>query len=340
MKNNKSHKSHNYSSSLSSSTCDIDDFDFSDSQIAEIFQSTLFVGADAINERDCNHENVVSFADGRGYCAICGVNFIDSENVNKKCSHSNTSKDECGIDICNDCGQELGTLDFSQEWRHFSADYDTSRCHTAKSNPKGIKGVLDTLDINVPQALAELVELKFNKVARVTGNKILRGGGREAVIAVCLFFAYQSFGQYRTATYIKEKFNLEHKKMSTAFKSYYLAFPDDRTADMTTDKLIPWIMTLTGVGNEHYRRIMSICEYLNAASQLIERSTPQAVAAAVVYFYLCLYPDYKNSLKLSKKRFAHKAMLSDITISKLVAHIAEISQVAVDDYTQKNVASQ
>ena len=258
----------------------------------------------------------------------------DSKTV---CTHENIMKDDNGINICSDCGVEFNMLDFSKEWRNFGVadnrnNKDQSRCHAQKSTPKGIKDVLNSHSIDLSQALTELVEYKFNRVLETNENKGFRGQGREATVAVCLFHAYQNIGENRTTSYVRSLFNVNQKNMSSAMTRYYIAFPEDATKHMTPEMLIPWIMSLTGVGMEHRSRILAISKYLSATSQLVERSNPQSVAAATIYFYLCLFPDYKNELGLTKTKFAEKAKLSDITISKIVKDMAEISKIAAEDW--------
>ena len=76
-------------------------------------------------------------------------------------------------------------------------------------------------------------------------------------------------------------------------------------------------MIRTDINFSHLRRINKLCHYLENRSALLNRSNPQSVAAAIVYLYLCLEPEYKEKLGMSKIKFAHIVNLSDITITKL-----------------------
>lgn len=288
--------------------------------IAEVFRETLF----AI-KHPSPPERICEIIEGR------------KKNTPTVCKHSNVAKDETGIDVCSDCGIEFKSLDFSREWRNFGAldnrsTRDQSRCHKQKSAPKGIRTVFDAHRIDISDALIDMVEAKFNKIIEKSDNKLFRGEGREALIVMCLFFAYQDIEEYRPVEYVRNLFNVSQKSMSSAMTLYYNAFPEDITRHMTPEKLIPWYMSLTGIGSEHYSRIVSISRYLSATSQLIERSNPQSVAAATIYFYLCLFPEYKTKLGLTKLKFAKKAELSDITIFKIVKNMAEISAIAAEDW--------
>lgn len=304
--------------------------------IAEALEEAFFAQTDEI--ADCDHEDIVSWADGRGYCTTCGVTFLDSTDIRStigNCLHECIRKDESGT-VCTQCGQVLETLDFTQEWRYYGAAdsrsaRDPSRCSRGRGNIKGarVKKVFDTHNIVVSTAMLSIVEDKYIKILEFHGSKVLRGQGRKAIVANCLFHAYQENGEYRTAIYIRNMFGLKQKNMSHGATKYYGAFPEDCVSHITPEKLLPWIMKLVGVDTSHYRRIVAITRYITAASKLVERSNPQSVAAAVIFFYLCLHPAYKAELGLTKSAFSKKANLSDITVTKLVREIASISSEGI-----------
>jgi len=302
--------------------------------IAEAFEAAFFSQTDV--EEDCEHEKVEKWADGRGYCTSCGVTFLNASDVKSvitNCTHEHIRKDESGA-TCTQCGRVLDALDFSQEWRYYGASdnrsgRDPSRCHRPRNNPKGVRSVFESHQINVSPAMASIVEAKYSKVLETTGSKVLRGQGRESIIANCLFHAYQENGEYRTSIYIRNMFSLKQKNMSLGATKYYVAFPEDRVKHITPEKLLPWIMKLTGVDHSHYRRILAITRYISASSELVERSNPQSVAAAIVFFYLCINPEYKAQLGITKSVFSKKAQLSDITVTKIVREIAEISREGI-----------
>lgn len=313
---------------------DYDD-EFDTSLIAEVFKKTLFA-YNSDDGQDCKHTDMKLSPDGyASYCMTCGA--CSESFKNQECLHKNVTKDDTGISICSDCAIELNSLDFSREWRNFGvldnrSATDQSRCHKQRATPKSVKSVFDAKCIDLSPALIEQVDAKFKEVLRVNQKKLFRGQGRSAIIAVCLFHVYQSIGEDRTTQYIRHMFGINQKNMSAAMTRYYYAFPDDTINHMTPERLIPWIMNLTGIDRSHYPKILSISKYLSATSQLVERSNPQSVAAATVYFYLCLFPEYKEQLGLTKSKFAEKAKLSDITISKIVKDMANISKIAAEDW--------
>ncbi len=285
-----------------------------------------------IKSGPCKHTNLKVFPTGEGYCRDCGISFTDVskvKKVDKKCEHNSKYKDTNGLYICRDCGLEIEEYDFDPEWRYYnnSSGGNPSRCHASRVDDRGITKLFETQKIEIPKAIAKQVEEKYNKIV---GNNTVRGKGRMAIIAACLFHTYRDFGEYRTTDYIRKLFDLTKKKMSEGIAKYRVIFKDSRIDNTSPEDLIRWILNLTGIDQSHYRKIVHITRYLNSSSILIKRSSPQSVASAVVYFYLCLNPEYKKMLGLSKSKFAEKALLSDITVTKLVKEAANISRCMID----------
>ena len=172
----------------------------------------------------------------------------------------------------------------------------------------------------------DMVEGRFNRIMEIEG-RILRAKGREAIVAACLFHVYRDMGEYRTTMYIRKLFRLKQKNMSFGMTNYLKAFPEARTQHTTPDKLIPWVMKISGVDRKHYQNILAITRYIETASELLEHSNPKSVAAAIVFFYLCLKS--KKKLGITKALFAKKARISDVTLTNIVREIASISRVTI-----------
>lgn len=316
---------------------DYDDI-FEDPQLmAEAFQVAFFSQADAENEKECPHSDIKEWADGRGYCTACGVVFSDTTDTSSglsDCKHEQSYKNDTGVMICGQCGKESDGLDFTQEWRYYGtadnrSSHDPSRCHSQKSNPKGIESVFEKLNINISPYMKSLVAAKYKKVLSVSESTITRGQGRISIVAASLFYAYQDIGEYRTSTYIRKIFGITQKNMSLGMTKYLEAFPEDAVKHITPEKLLPWLMKETGVDTTYYRRILAITRYISSTSELIERSTPQSITSSIIYFYLCLDTELRTKLNISKAEFAKRVSLTEITITKIVKEIALISREVI-----------
>jgi len=313
---------------------------FGDRKEFEIISDRLQKTFDEVDNSPCKHENIEEFPSNTGYCTDCGLNISDVlkfktsliSSTLAECSHENKYEDSNGLHICSDCNAELEFFNDEPEWRFYpgadnKSSKDPSRCHTGKSSIKTLSKLFDSLKLSIPQAIKAQVESKYNKIV---GTNTVRGKGRRSIIAACLFYTYMEFGECRTTDYIRDMFELTKKDMSSGLTEYCRVFPEARTQYITPKNLLGWILTLTGVGKEHYRKIVQISKYLENSSQLLQRSSPQSVASATVYFYLCLNPKYKEELGLTKSQFAIKALLSDITVNKLVKEASAISKCIIN----------
>lgn len=315
--------------------------------ISNVFCSSLFIEADKITEDNCDHLQHI-FIENNLYCTNCGANVkVTNDNVINKdssvqyCDHINTITNDAGITVCTNCAEEINSIDFTQEWRWFSnsdnkTSKDPSRCHKTRNKPKGVQSAFDKKNIVVSPGIINIVQQKYDIILEnLVNKKLLRGGSRNSIISACLFHAYKEVNQERTAKYVQNILGISQKSMSSGMKEYYNAFPEDRCNHTTPIHLIPWVMTRTKVPMIHFRRIKIISEYLMKASSLIERSTPQSVAAATVFFYLTIFPNIKDELSITKSKFAEKAGLSDVTMSKLVVNMNQISTEAAIEWGGK-----
>jgi transcription initiation factor TFIIIB Brf1 subunit/transcription initiation factor TFIIB len=287
-------------------------------KVLQTLEKNLFDG------EPCKHSEKKVVHDIKEICCDCGM---------ETCFHKNTYEDDNGLNVCHDCGVESEMFDFKPEWRYYGSSdnkitKDPSRCRNkSRSNSRGIDKVFEESRIEIPEAVKAQINVKYNKVI---GPNVARGKCRKGIIAACWFHVYRDFGYYRTTDYIGSRFNLSKKNMSDGLTAYYEAFPEDRTAHTTAENLLEWILSLTGINKVHYRKIVTIARYLDNSSRLLKRSSPQSVATAVVYFYLCLNPRYKSDLGLTKSKFAEKARLSDITVTKLVKEASMVSNCIIE----------
>jgi transcription initiation factor TFIIIB Brf1 subunit/transcription initiation factor TFIIB len=294
-------------------------------KITTNIKKTLF---DPLDKTPCSHIKIEKFPNQEGYCLDCGISIQPDI---KKCLHENSYEEDNGLHICKDCNEEIEIFSFEPEWRYYQggdngSSKDPARCHRGRATGKSLSKMFEELKIDILDAIKAQVESKYNKVV---GNNTVRGKGRKSIVAACLFYTYRDFGEYRTSDYVRNLFKLTKKNMSDGLSDYYKCFPEARVEHTTPENLLRWIFTLTGVNKSHYRKVVQISRYLENSSRLLERSSPQSVASAIVYFYLCLFPEHKFELGLTKNKFAEKALLSDITVTKLVREAATISQCLV-----------
>ncbi len=280
----------------------------------------------------CAHKHKEIFENGSGYCIECGMSFNNVALINSgECKHESKYEDDSGMMICTICKTEFEDLNFEQEWKYYNDTNfdgkDPSRCHKTRTIGKNLGDVFAETGWEPSPAIKAGIQIKYNEI--VKGDTV-RGKKRKAIIAVCLFYVSVAHGEYRTSDYIRKLFKLSKKEMSSGFTTYHENFPESRTHEIKPSHLIKWILSLVGIPDEHYRKIKIITTYMEDASILLKRSSPQSVASAVVYFYLCINPQLKDSLKLTKNKFAEKVLLSDITVTKLVKEASLVSNKIIE----------
>jgi transcription initiation factor TFIIIB Brf1 subunit/transcription initiation factor TFIIB len=243
------------------------------------------------------------------------------------CEHKNFLEEE-GVRLCKECGVEVPILDFEPEWRYYGASdnrntRDPSRCHGSAPVARGnIDKVFVDINLEIPQALRKKAAMKYLKIV---GNDTIRGKKRKAIVATCLMYIYREDGDNRTSDEMAKLFGLTKQEMSDGITSYLTVFVNDRVSTLKPSDLILRTLFKAGIDTSlHYQKIQAIAKYLENSDKTLKRSSPQSVASAIVYLYMCLHPEYKTRLGLTKQKFAQKAGLSEITITKLVKKSAEL----------------
>lgn len=249
------------------------------------------------------------------------------------CLHSNISETD-GINICKECGCEIDLIDFQPEWRYYGSSdsrsaSDPSRCHRSKESTRGgiHKVFQDARLDSLPKALREKTEKKYKEVVK---GETIRGKNRKSIVAACLLYVFFETDNVHTSEQIRILFGLSKNEMSAGLTLYYQAFPDSRTLEIKPVDMIRRVMLKAKLSLEdHYKKIYRLARCLENVDPIINRSNPQSVAAAIVYLYICLIPGLKESMGLTKTRFAKEMELSDITISKIVRTSASILGMVV-----------
>lgn len=279
------------------------------------------------------------FGDTQTYAAIRKRIVDESKQVEEECTHENCF-DADGINFCKDCGCEVEKLDFQPEWRYYGAadnrtSKDPSRCHRSKESTRGgiDKVFQDAKLMYLPQAIRKKAEEKYKKIV---GKETVRGRKRKSIVAACLLYTFRGEGDIRTSDEVRKMFTgatghvLSKQEMSDGLRRYHSVFRGDRTQCIKPSDLIKRTMHLTKINFVHYKYILRIAKCLDGVDCTLNRSSPQSVASAIVYLYLCFNPSVKTSLGLTKTRFAKEVKLSDITISKLVKKSAEILGLQIE----------
>lgn len=241
-----------------------------------------------------------------------------------------------GLKICGDCGYLMDQITYEKDWKSYGNS--SSRGTQDSGKAKRHKGINKELkDLGFSQNVAEIANKFYQEITQSPNNskkKIFRSNNRNALMAVCAFFAHIEVGKPRSSKFIKERFkDLEQKKFNDQLDQFYEKFPEKRCTYVEAKHLVGIVLQKVGILEpEHYRRVKYLCEFLDQTSDLMASSKPESKAAAIVYLHLCISPGIKQKLALNKSSFAKKVDLSDATIDKLLkdAILTLDSKVKID----------
>jgi hypothetical protein len=282
-----------------------DYFEFEEKELKTKLDAIIGEDGDSQEEKDdswqnCTHSET-SFVDSNEICSLCGI------IVNKNLS----SEQDLSYD---------GLCDVKNK--------DPTRSHKRKTGDRTLFKDVDGK--NFPDVI---IQSANNKYQQIINKNIYRGAKRKAIIVACLHFAYLEKGESRITTELGKLFGIQRRDIKDGLQKYYETFPDETNKYIKPINLIPQIMIKSHIPYEYQNKIKKLCSYLENKSELLNRSTPQSVAASIVYLYLCLNTSKDNldksksapsgaislleKLGLDKFKFAEMVNLSDITITKL-----------------------
>lgn len=252
------------------------------------------------------------------------------ENTTEKkeqiCDHFDIS-DENGVQICNDCGQELSRdLNYDKEWRYYGSDdtrrsNDPNRCHIRKFEDKTIFKDVENLGFS-----DRIVGIANDIYLQVTHDKIYRGNHRKAIVFACIYHAFKIIEKPQSCDYLRETFGLERRIALKGLKHVSLNAPKDaplRSKQITPKELIEEYMDKFEATKEQKNQVTELYEKIKNKSSTLNRSRPQSVASGLIYFYISnLNKDKENHINL--KDFIKKVKLSELTVNKISKEIEKI----------------
>ena len=267
-----------------------------------------------VGSEPCSHKNGKHDSNGNLICIDCG-DIIDNCPHNDCISTGNAS-------LCTKCGAEIFTIDFSPETTYDfkSKGKNLPRCRKSKSTRKTLKLDFDSLGVRIDKAIREITTTKY---LAITQGETTRGKTRKGLVAACLFYAYIEENKTRSREHICEIFRIDQTKMKEGLEKYHSVFPEEAKFIHPED-ILESVMNFTGVDMEYYESIRLLTSKLSKSSSELQRSQPQSVAAAMVWFCISRIPNYISSKGLTKASFASKADLSEITITKLTNIISDV----------------
>lgn len=253
------------------------------------------------------------------------LNVYNETNINTKineCPHKDII-DENGIKSCLDCGEQLERkIMHEKEWRFYGhsdskRSSDPNRVQVRKSDEKNINKDVENMGFS-----QSIINLANNIYKQVTKGQIFRGDSRKAVIFACVYHAFKIDGKCQTPKNLMETFSLSKKSSLKGLKIVSVNSPKDspiHTTGITAIHHIKDVMSKFSATQEQIDEVIQLYSKTKNKSSQLNRARPQSVAAALTYYWITT-----KNIDISLKKFALKADLSELTISKNTKEVAKI----------------
>jgi hypothetical protein len=281
----------------------------------------------------CSHSNVTE-KDGVVICEDCGqelysegmpnLDLSDSSSSSSVCEHQHVVKEK-GTLICEDCGEELyEEISHDQEWRKFG-DFDgrgapdPTRCQYRKAAERGIRRELERMGF-----APDICKLADEDYILITKEEIKRSELRKGIMFACVLEAHKRVKRLVTPDEVASKFfNLQRKTQSQGLQFYRLRCPRSyfQYEDISAKHFIPQIMKMPqfNTKSEHIDRVIMLHERIADKCPMLNRSNPQSVSKALIYYYF-----RRRGVLISPTRFGKIVSLSHIILLRLSLAISQL----------------
>ena len=241
----------------------------------------------------------------------------DEDNI---CDHTDLVN-ENGVTNCLDCGEQIHkNITHEKEWRFYGSSdnkrtSDPNRVQMRKSEDKNINKDVENM------GFSETIVSRANDIyIQVTNGQIFRGESRKAVVFACIYHSYKMAGNCQTPKNLMETFGLNKKNSLKGLKIVNVNAPKDspiHSSALTAVHHIYEIMDKFSATQAQKMEVVEIYSRTKNRSSKLNRSRPQSLASAIIYYYICL-----KKMDITLKKFAQKVDLSELTINKNSKEIA------------------
>ena len=228
-----------------------------------------------------------------------------------ECAHHHTMRAN-GQTHCRDCGEAI--LSFCKEETHFFDDANAVLA-TDRKAPKTIRKELDALPL--PDEIKDRADRIY---AYKVGDNTYRSNVRQEVKFSCIFDAYKEAGIVCDPNEIAQLLGIKRKGMSRGImrcSSLYTGKANlEEQTPLTALDLIPRMLSRCGVQAEdcHLEDMERIYTHVKDRSELLNRSKPQSIAAALIFYYMS---NMVLDRKITKNEIAKNCGISVMTLTKL-----------------------
>lgn len=253
-----------------------------------------------------------------------------TETNSEICSHPKTTLYK-GNSICSECGQLVDNIFYTQEWTYFGTkdnrtSRDPSRCSKTQTAKKTTKGVFKDLEIDISDSIIGMIDQKFNTIINHKQTEkgkrvVVRNNGRKRLVAACMYYVYRDIDDPVTESKVMKMFDLKRKEFTKGQEDYNIVFPEARKRVLYPKDFLSHVSREYDI-SKYVDDIRSFHETLNKEKMDEIDHSPQNIAAAIVYLWLCRNKDKIDGVSTSGTLFAKKVNISNSTLNNIVNEIS------------------
>jgi transcription initiation factor TFIIIB Brf1 subunit/transcription initiation factor TFIIB len=232
------------------------------------------------------------------------------------CDHLDTVK-EAGSIVCCKCGLQLSDTLIDTEQRYYTPGDTTNpnRHHIRRNDARSLFADLEKHSFPKP-----VIELANTYYTQIIDGQIYRAKMRTSIVFACVFNAFKALKEPRSPEDIARIFKLDKKGISRGLKMFSGFFKGTvNNEHINAMHLVPKLLADLNISNPLILEdLTKIYGFVEKSSQLYKSSTPQSVAAGLIWYYL-----KKAKIDMTKPRFSKAVGLTDITFMKLADETAK-----------------
>lgn len=240
-----------------------------------------------------------------------------------ECTHNNKCVD-CNTLLCVDCGMELEKIQtFEREWRYYEGEGKSNPTRCVARKTEGLVILKDLENMGIGE---NVISIANEMYIQVTKGSIKRGkSSRKAIIAACLFHAYNKLGTPKSCDMLREIMKdakLDKSDFLHGIKQVALNLPKSKNvhnAYIKPEDIIKEIMILLNSNDTQKSDVLDLYTKVYPQSNVFRESRPQSVAAGIVFHYIS-----SCGVPMTIKEFSAKVNISELTINKIRTEIKRI----------------
>lgn len=238
---------------------------------------------------------------------------VDARARQSTCAHTAYVTHDALLEYCAQCGVEKRrTLLAEREWGAGAGD---SRCQTRKGTRGSIDEELHYLGFD--DDIVSRAEKIYTQVASGIG-----GTSHRAIIFACVFNAFKLANAPQNCDTLRDVFGLDRRAALRGLKIINMHAPktsEIRVKYITPAQFVHDMMSHFGATEAEEQEVLALYELVKKRSLSLSRSRPQSIASALVYIFLST-----GRKDFDVKLFLEKAMLSELTVSKIAREIVRV----------------